>query len=776
VSGTWIERGSTLAIVTVLLACGCPLAQGGNTVDLATPTPPQLAWQDMELGVFIHFVPSSWGSGFPYDLAAIHPDELDTDQWVRAAESMGAKYMVFVAKHGPGFCYWQTDTTPYGMKQLAWRDGKGDVVRDLAESCRKRGMKLGLYITAWDGWWGAGLGGVIGGSGMAENHKQLRGRDLVVSAEAQDQYNRVYREQLRELLLRYGEVCEIWWDGGIGIPVLDIVEELAPGAVVFGSPADQPFANPIRWCGNEDGWANYPLWNGRSSVASPQYSPTNPEFIGDPQGKVWFPTECDTTMRYGPPGYPSKWGWEPDQEHLVRSVDDLMDIYCKSVGRGANLLLNLTPDPTGRVPEPDMKRAAEFGAEIARRFGRSIAERKGRGERIVLDLGGPTLVDHVMTMEDIAQGQRIARYAIDGYRSGGWFELAAGSTVGHEKIDRFDVVEVEKLRLRVLGSLAPPIVRRFAAFNVSGDGKTDAAGRPRIVRIGTIDCDMVETSPVVFHGKLYRFEYVRTGHSENPTDQSFFRFVDHETGERTPPFATGYVFGSAFVDGDTVYVTGTSTEAQWTGQRVEMFASKDLRTWESWTALDLPGFGICNTSICKAGDEYVMMFEIHQPVEQAGVPFTARFAKSRDLRTWVLTPPECVYSKDRYTAPHCLRYLDGWFYDFYLEAHNGYETRVVRSRDLIDWEPSPLNPVMAASEADKRIASPRLTPEQRERIAGAVNLNNSDIDFCEYRGRLIINYSWGNQTGVEHLAEAVFPGSEAEFLRGWFPEERASRG
>jgi hypothetical protein len=231
------------------------------------------------------------------------------------------------------------------------------------------------------------------------------------------------------------------------------------------------------------------------------------------------------------------------------------------------------------------------------------------------------------------------------------------------------------------------------------------------------------------------------------------------------------VFGSAFVDGDTMYVTGTSAEGSWTGRRVEMFASKDLEKWESWTAVDLEGFGICNTSICKADSEYVMMFEIHRPADQAGVPFTARFAKSRDLRHWEVTPPECVYAKDRYTAPHCLRALDGWFYDFYLEAHNGYEQRVVRSRDLIHWESSPSNPVLVASEEDKRIANPALSEEQRRRIAEATDINNSDIDFCEYGGRVVINYSWGNQQGCEHLAEAVFDGSEKEFLRAWFPED-----
>ncbi len=316
----------------------------------------------------------------------------------------------------------------------------------------------------------------------------------------------------------------------------------------------------------------------------------------------------------------------------------------------------------------------------------------------------------------------------------------------------------------------------FAAAALAGP--VDDAGRPLIRKLGTIDCDLVETTPIVFRGKVYRFEWVRRDYAqhhhqgESWAQDGYFRLVDHKTGQTTKPFAHGFAFGSAFVDGDTVYVTGTSTEDGWTGRRVRIFASKDLENWEEWDALDLEGFGICNTSICKAEDKYVLMFEIHKPVDQAGAAFTARFATSKDLRTWELTPPECVYAKDRYTAPHCLRYLDGWFYNFYLEAHEGYEMRVVRSRDLIEWHPSPLNPVLKASPEDRRVWNPKLLPHFAERIATAVNHNNSDIDFCELGGKLIINYSWGNQLGVEHLAEAEYDGTEEEFLRGWFPEER----
>ncbi|MEN6604505.1 MAG: hypothetical protein ABFD86_19010 [Bryobacteraceae bacterium] len=293
-----------------------------------------------------------------------------------------------------------------------------------------------------------------------------------------------------------------------------------------------------------------------------------------------------------------------------------------------------------------------------------------------------------------------------------------------------------------------------------------APERPRIRKLGTIDLDLVETTPIVWKNRLYRCEWVRAGYWANPEHKDYFRFVERATGRATPAFAHGHQFASAFVEGGTVYVTGVEKGGQ---PMLRMFASRDLLKWDSWTVFNMPGWGIFNTSICKARDHYVLMFEIDKPKEQAGRPFTARFATSKDLRTWELTPPECVYAKDRYTAPHCLRYLDGWYYDFYLEAHEGYEMRVVRSQDLIHWTPSPLNPVLKASDEDRKIANPKLTAGQRRRIATAENCNNSDIDFCEFQGRLWINYSWGNQRGVEHLAEAVYEGSEASFLKGWFP-------
>jgi len=299
-------------------------------------------------------------------------------------------------------------------------------------------------------------------------------------------------------------------------------------------------------------------------------------------------------------------------------------------------------------------------------------------------------------------------------------------------------------------------------------GPIDDQRRPLIRKLGTIDLDMVETTPIVLGGKLWRFEWVRQGIGQqywsNQRHTNYFRFRDPASGEVTAPFADGHEFGSAFVHDKTVYVTGTQGRS-----RVNMFASQDLKQWETGPVIDDPRYGIFNTSICRAGQEFVLAFEIDKPAEEAGVPFTIRFAKSEDLRKWAITPPACNFTKDRYSAAPCLRWSGGMFYLFYLEAHQGFETRVVRSPDLVKWEASPLNPVLRSSPEDKQFASSRLTAEQKAKISTAKNINNSDLDFCEWQGRVVINYSWGNQQGIEFLAEAVYEGTIEQFLRGWFP-------
>jgi hypothetical protein len=288
----------------------------------------------------------------------------------------------------------------------------------------------------------------------------------------------------------------------------------------------------------------------------------------------------------------------------------------------------------------------------------------------------------------------------------------------------------------------------------------DAEGRPLIKKLGSIVIDRMENSIIVFKDKVYSF-YAR--------DKA--QFIERNTGRKIElPVSVGGGLDNAFVDNDTIYITTGSN----------MWVSTDMEHWKKREIEAIKGFGIFNTSICKAEDKYVLMFEIDKPKEQAGVAFTARFATSKDMRNWTITPPECNYAKDRYTAPHCLRYLDGYFYNFYLESvrgyephGHGYETCVVRSKDLIHWERSPFT-VLSASQVDRLILNPNFSKEERQKIARVANINNSDIDMCEYKGQVLIQYAWGDQSelgdNIAVLAEAVYDGTMEQFLRGWFPE------
>ena len=415
---------------------GTGSSAGGS---LAKPTPEQLAWHDSEIGMFIHFAPNTF-TDQEYDdlslpLTEFNPARLDTDQWVAAADGMGAKYIVFVAKHAGGFCMWPTETTDYSVKNTPWRGGTGDVLRDLSKSCRKRGMKLGVYVSPCDRKQGAEGGGRCS------------------TPEAQAAYNSLYRRQLTEVLSGYGEMYEVWFDGSIVVPVGDILERYAPRAMVFQGPHAT-----IRWVGNEDGIAPYPAWNALTEKDAQSGEATAAH--GDPNGLAWLPLECDARIR-------STWFWNTKNADTLKTVDELMEMYYQSVGHGAVLLLNQTPDATGLIPDADVRRSAEFAAEVRRRFGRSVAETTGAGDLIELVLPAPARIDHVITMEDISQGERIREYVIEGLVVGKWEPLCRGTAIGRKKIDRFVPTEVTKLRLKVLKSAAQPLITRLAAFSVT---------------------------------------------------------------------------------------------------------------------------------------------------------------------------------------------------------------------------------------------------------------------------------------------------------------------
>jgi len=386
--------------------------------------------------MFIHFAPNTWQDQ-EYDhrstpLDQINPAKLDTDQWVRTAEAMGAKYIVFVAKHVGGFCMWQTETTNYGIRDTPWRNGKGDVLADLAVSCRKRGIKLGIYLSPRDDTFGAATGGKC------------------ATPELQERYNAIYRRQLTEVLSRYGDMFEVWFDGSNIIEVGDILRQYAPEAVIF-----QGKYATIRWVGNEDGVAPYPAWNTVSEAARRRGATAAD---GDPNGEAWLPNECDARIR-------RDWFWSSKNADTLKTVDQLMEMYYQSVGRGAVLLLNNTPDTFGLIPEADARRAAEFGAEIQRRFGKSLAETHGNGETIELALSKPATIDHVVTMEDIARGERVRKYVLEASVDGAWREIASGTAIGHKKIDRFEPVEVSQVRLRVTARTAEPVLRKLAVYD-----------------------------------------------------------------------------------------------------------------------------------------------------------------------------------------------------------------------------------------------------------------------------------------------------------------------
>ncbi|MCL5019151.1 MAG: alpha-L-fucosidase [Patescibacteria group bacterium] len=408
-------------------------------VHLAKPTPEQAAYQDMELGMFIHFAPNTWQDK-EYDdlstpLSKINPEKLNTDQWVQAAESMGAKYIVFVAKHVGGFCWWQTSTTDYSVKNTPWRGGKGDVMSDLSESCRRRGIKLGVYLSPADRKHGAEVGGKCN------------------SIEEQDTYNEIYRQQLAELLGGYGEIFEVWFDGSNIIEVGDILTRYAPHAMIFQGPRAT-----IRWVGNEDGFAPYPAWNALSRANAQSGVATSEH--GNPDGAAWMPNECDARIR-------ANWFWNTKNISTLKTVEQLMEMYYLSVGHGAVLLLNNTPDTTGLIPEADMKRSAEFGAEIKRRLGKSIAETKGKGEMVELTLDAPAQIDHIITMEDITRGERVREYVIEGYIAGEWQEVCNGTAIGHKKIDRINPVTTIKVRLKIIRSTDTPVLKKFAVYGTT---------------------------------------------------------------------------------------------------------------------------------------------------------------------------------------------------------------------------------------------------------------------------------------------------------------------
>ncbi|MBS4198212.1 alpha-L-fucosidase [Bacillus sp. FJAT-49732] len=407
-----------------------------KTTNLALPSKAQLSWQNLDLGVFCHFgintfCDQEWGEGTDSP-ELFNPTELDAAQWVKLAKDAGFKYFVLTAKHHDGFCLWPTATTDYSVKSSPWKNGKGDVVRECAEACKKEGIHFGLYLSPWD-----------------------RHEPCYEDAEAYDDF---YSEQLTELLTQYGPIMEVWFDGAGSEGreynwerMIGIVKKYQPDAMIFnmGQPT-------IRWVGNEEGVAPYPCWNTESAAKISMFSDEKVNWLpGTPE---WLPAECDVPIRK------LHWFWHPNDEESLRSLDELMHIYYNSVGHGTNLLLNLSPDDRGLIPEIDAERLLEFGAEIKRRFSNSLGSISGTGTEIELSLENETTIDHIVLKEDIAFGERVRKFEVSVFIDGEWKIVYEGSAIGHRYIKQIPSNKSTKLKLVVSESVEIPLIKEFSCY------------------------------------------------------------------------------------------------------------------------------------------------------------------------------------------------------------------------------------------------------------------------------------------------------------------------
>ncbi|MCF7975396.1 MAG: alpha-L-fucosidase [Phycisphaerae bacterium] len=436
-----------------------------NRTDIPKPTAPQLAWQQAELGVVFHYdlhvfddmhyhqptnrkVPCA-------DINAFNPEQLDTDQWIRTARDMGARFAILTASHETGFRLWQSDVNPYSLKSVTWGNGKRDIVREFIASCKKYDLKPGIYMgTRWN--------------------SQLGIYDFKVterSTVTQQQYNAMIEKEVAEICSRYGDLFEIWFDGGAygpergGPDVLSVFEKYQKHCLFYHN-YDRADA---RWGGSESGTVPYPCWgtfpykatgSGESTIN--QHVQANGFALlkhGDPNGRFWMPAMSDAPLRN------HEWFWDEGDDHKLYPLTSLVNMYYHSVGRNSTLILGLTPDKRGLMPDADVARCREFGEAIRNLFRHEVAATSGQGSRVQLDLPANASFDHVVIQEDIAQGERVRQFRLERFFRGQWIELNTGSCIGHKRILRFDPVAADALRLTISESTAEPLIKNLAAYN-----------------------------------------------------------------------------------------------------------------------------------------------------------------------------------------------------------------------------------------------------------------------------------------------------------------------
>lgn len=464
----WYHMRLITTIFTLLLLVGCTQtrevlypkyaafpegATAEQKIDIAArvvPTEEQLAWQQLELTAFIHFgmntfTDSEWGNG-DESPTLFNPTALDCEQWVRTLQSGGFKMIILTAKHHDGFCLWQTETTNHSVASSPWRDGKGDVVRELSDACHKHGMKFGVYLSPWD------------------RNAECYGDSPT--------YNTFFIAQLTELLTNYGRVDEVWFDGACGEgpngkrqvydweSILATIERLQPHAVTAIMGDD------VRWVGNEGGRGRTTEWsatpytpksyghgaasNAKLGLEEMSADLGSRELVARADGIYWYPSEVDVSIRPG-------WFYHASQDDEVRSVANLVDIYFNSVGRNSVLLLNIPPDRRGLIHEVDAARIEALHNYITTTFANNMINGKVRpwhasqGESIEFKVKSGSIINTLLLSEDITRGQRVEHFTIEAYTNGRWQYITEGTTIGYKRLLRFSDCRAERIRVTING-------------------------------------------------------------------------------------------------------------------------------------------------------------------------------------------------------------------------------------------------------------------------------------------------------------------------------------
>ena len=457
------QRSEEYYVKHVEFPTGTTLEEKVDMAARLVPTPQQMEWQQMELTAFLHFgintfTGREWGDGSE-DPALFNPTELDAEQWVRSLKEAGFRMVILTAKHHDGFCLWPTKTTKHSVASSPWKDGKGDVVKELRDACTKYDMKFGVYLSPWDR--------------NAESYGDS------------PRYNQFFIDQLTELLTNYGEVHEVWFDGANAEgpngkkQIYDwdafykTIQTLQPKAVMAIMGDD------VRWVGNERGLGRETEWsatvlapgiynradsvNTALGIGSTSQDLGSREVLAKANELFWYPSEVDVSIRPG-------WFYHADQDNQVKSLKHLMDIYCQSVGYNSVLLLNIPPDRRGLIHENDVKRLKEFADYRNRAFADNLVTdgqtlwTAGAGESREYTLKEGSLVNLVVLQEDITKGQRVEEFEVEGLVDGQWQSLGKGTTVGYKRILRIPDTQATQLRVKLLSTRLKANISNVAAY------------------------------------------------------------------------------------------------------------------------------------------------------------------------------------------------------------------------------------------------------------------------------------------------------------------------